>query len=93
MKKLLIAAIISISLLSSCTAECDTSTAQGAASCLCELSDQIFMASDDEEKLKELQEKQSDYIKEIEKAYTDEKYTENELDAILKDRNCDPKSF
>ena len=93
MKKLLIASIIVISLLSSCTAECDTSMAQGAASCLCELSDQILMASDDKEKLKELQKKQSDYMKEIEKAYADEKYTENELDAILKDRNCDPKGF
>ena len=88
MKKLLIASIIVISLLSSCTAECDTSMAQGAASCLCELSDQILMASDDKEKLKELQKKQSDYMKEIKKAYADGKYTENELDAILKDRNC-----
>ena len=79
MKKLLIASIIVISLLSSCTAECDTSMAQGAASCLCELSDQILMASDDKEKLKELQKKQSDYMKEIEKAYADEKYTENDV--------------
>ena len=28
-------------------------------------------------------------MKEIEQAYADGKYTKNEIDAILKDRNCD----
>jgi hypothetical protein len=88
MKKLLIASIISISFLSSCTAECNTSTAQGAASCLCEFGDDILMASDDKEKVRELLEKQSAYMKEIEKAYADGKYTKNEIEAILQDRNC-----
>jgi hypothetical protein len=88
MKKLLIASIISISFLSSCVVECDTSTAEGASTCLCELMDQMLLASDDKDKLKELQEKQSTYIKEINKAYADSIYTENELEAILKDRNC-----
>ena len=89
MKNLLIAAIISIYVLSSCTAECDTSTAQGAASCLCEVGDEILMASDDKEKVKDLLEKHSAYIKEIEKAYADGKYTKNEIERYLKDRNCD----
>tara|TARA_B110000285_G_C14550372_1_gene348959 strand:+ start:141 stop:413 length:273 start_codon:yes stop_codon:yes gene_type:complete len=88
MKKLLIAAIISISVLSSCTAECDTSSAEGASTCLCELMDQMLLASDDSDKLKELQEKQSTYKEEIKQAYDDGKYTENELEDILKDRNC-----
>ena len=88
MKKLLIASIIVISLLSSCTAECDTSSAEGASTCLCELMDQMLLASDDNDKLKELQEKHSNYKEEIKQAYEDGKYTENELEAILKDRYC-----
>jgi hypothetical protein len=88
MKNSLVVAIISISLLSSCIAECDTSTAQGAASCLCEIGDEILMSSDDKEKVKGLLEKQSAYIKEMEKAYTEGKYTKNEMEAILQDRNC-----
>jgi hypothetical protein len=88
MKKLLIASIISIAFLSSCTAECDTSKAQGAASCLCELMDQMLLASDDKQKVQDLLEKKSAYMQEIKEAYADGKYTENELEAILQDRNC-----
>jgi len=89
MKNLIIAAISSIYVLSSCIAECDTSTVQAAATCLCEVGDEILMNSDDKEKVKDLLEKHSAYIKEIEQAYADGKYTKNEIDAVLKDRNCD----
>lgn len=89
MKNLIIAAISSIYVLSSCIAECDTSTVQGAATCLCEVGDEILMNSDDKEKVKDLLEKHNAYIKEIEQACADGKYTKNEIDAVLKDRNCD----
>ena len=88
MKNSLVFAIISMALLSSCTAECNTSTAQGAASCLCEIGDEILMSSDNKEKVKDLLEQQSTYIQEMEKAYTEGKYTKNEMEAILQDRNC-----
>ena len=88
MKNLIIAAISSIYVLSSCIAECDTSTVQGAATCLCEVGDEILMNSDDKEKVKDLLEQQNTYIQEMEKAYTEGKYTKNEMEAILQDRNC-----
>ena len=52
------------------------------------IGDEILMSSDDKEKVKDLLEKHSAYMKEIEKAYADGKYTKNEMEAILQDRNC-----
>lgn len=88
MKTLLIA-ITAVTFLSSCgSGGCDTSTAQGASNCLCELMDEMVVVVDDVDQMKKLKDKGDKYEVEIEKAIDEGKYTENELEAILQDRNC-----
>lgn len=89
MKKLLF--IFSISALSiSCGGNGDINTAEGASDVLCELMDQITVAANakDEKKLEELDQKAEKYYKQIDKAIEEGKYTEDELEKILIDRNC-----
>ena len=94
MKKLLIASIISISFLSSCTAECDTSTAEGAASCLCELTEEAeYIDSADKIKEKALSDKIIKIDTEIKKAIGAGNYTKEEVVAIAEDRSCMVTAF
>ena len=89
MKKLLIASIIVISLLSSCTGECDTSTAEGAANCLCELTEEAELTLDtDKIKEKELSDKIIKIDTGIKKAIDAGNYTKEEVVAIAEDRSC-----
>ena len=94
MKKLLIASIISISFLSSCTGECDTSTAEGAASCLCELTEEAeYIDSADKIKEKALSDKIIKIDTEIKKAIGAGNYTKEEVVAIAEDRSCMVTAF
>ena len=94
MKKLLIASIISISFLSSCTSECDTSTAEGAASCLCELTEEAeYIDSADKIKEKALSDKIIKIDTEIKKAIGAGNYTKEEVVAIAEDRSCMVTAF
>ncbi len=89
MKKLLIASIISISFLSSCVVDCDTSTADGAASCLCELTEEAeYIDPTDKIKEKELSDKIIKIESEIKEAIDAGNYTKEEVVKIAEDRSC-----
>ena len=89
MKNLLIASIISISFLSSCVVDCDTSTAEGAASCLCELTEEAeYIDPTDKIKEKELSDKIIKIETEIKEATDAGNYTKEELAAIAGERGC-----
>ena len=94
MKKLLIASIISISFLSSCVVDCDTSTAEGASTCLCELTEEAeYIDSADKIKEKELSDKIIKIETEIKKAIDAGNYTKEEVVAIAEDRSCMVTAF
>lgn len=88
MKKLFIA-LSAVAVLSSCGGA-NTSTAEGAADAMCELMDQMVVAAgkEDKAKLEELEKTGDKYKQEIDKAIEEGKYTENDLEKILKERNC-----
>ena len=89
MKKLLIASIIVISLLSSCAGECDTSTAEGAANCLCELTEEAELTIDtDKVKAQELSDKIIKIKTEIKDAIDAGNYTKKDVSKIAEDRSC-----
>ena len=92
MKQLLVVvvvSIISISFFSSCTAKCNTLTAEGAASCLCELTEEAeYIHSADKIKEKELSDKIIKIENEIKKAIDAGNYTKQEVVAIAEDRSC-----
>lgn len=89
MKQLLVISIISILFFSSCTAECDTLTAEGAASCLCELTEEAeYIDPTDKIKEKELSDKIIKIENEIKKAIDAGNYTKEEVAARAEDRSC-----
>jgi len=89
MKNLIFAAIVTTSLFSSCSGSCDTSTAEGAANCLCELTDEsVVLDQADDAKAKELSDKIEKIKDEIEKAIEADKYTKEQLGAITSERSC-----
>ena len=90
MKKiLLIVVIATTSLFTSCMGGCDTSTAEGAANCLCELTDQsVILDQTDEVAAKELSDKIIKTNKEIEKAIDAGNYTAEELKTLASERGC-----
>jgi hypothetical protein len=89
MKKLLIISIISISFLSSCVGDCDTSTAEGAANCLCGLTDDsMILDQTDETKTKEFSDKIIKVNTEIKEAIDAGNYTKEELAVIAGERGC-----
>jgi hypothetical protein len=89
MKKLLTVSIISILFLSSCVGDCNTSTAEGAANCLCELTDESMIVDQaDETKAKEFSDKIIKVNTEIKEAIDAGNYTKEELAAIAGERGC-----
>ena len=89
MKKLLMVAVVATTLLSSCSGGCDTSTAEGAANCLCELTDEsVILDQTDDAKAKELSDKIIKINKEIKEAIEADKYTKDELAGIAGERGC-----
>lgn len=89
MKQLLVISIISILFFSSCTAKCNTLTAEGAASCLCELTEEAeYIDSADKIKEKELSDKIIKIDNEIKKAIDAGNYTKQEVIVIAEDRSC-----
>lgn len=90
--KNLIFLISVVTILTSCgSGNTDINTVDGAANVMCDLMDQIVVAANDDnpEKISELTDKVVEYNHQIDKAIEDGKYTREELDAILIDRNCD----
>lgn len=89
MKKLLFSAIVATTFLSSCTGKCDTSTAERASQCLCDLMDEsVIIDIDDEAKMQEVAEKSTKLNNEIKAAIKEGKYTAEELAKIAGDRGC-----
>ena len=89
MKNLLIAAISSIYLLSSCAVDCDTSNPEGAASCLCELTMEAeYLDKGNQIKEKELSNKIIQIESEIRKSIDAGNYTKIEVLNIANNRNC-----
>lgn len=89
MKKLLVAATVATLLLSSCSGGCDTSTAEGAANCLCELTDESMIVDQaDEAKAKEFSDKIIKVNTEIKDAIEAGNYTKEELAGIAGERGC-----
>lgn len=91
MRKSIIIFFIALIAVSCGNSSQDINTVDGAANILCDLMDQIVVAanSGDKARLRELNEKAVEYDKQIQKAIEEGKYTENELERILIDRNCD----
>jgi len=89
MKKLLIVAIVATAFLSSCSGGCDTSTAEGAANCLCELTDEsVILDQTDDEAAQKLSDKIVKTNKEIKEAIDAGNYTKEQLAAIAGERGC-----
>jgi len=70
---------------------CDNSTPEGAADCACGYSDEFKAANEskDEAKMAELETKMQAWVTEVEKNMESGKYTENDVEAALKAKNCD----
>jgi hypothetical protein len=90
MKKIMLVCAIG-AILSSCGAECDTSTAEGAANCWCDLMDEAAVAagSGDAVSIADVEERMEKAENEIEGHLEAGDYTENELEALLEEKNCD----
>ena len=71
-----------------CSSECDTSTADGAADCICDLNDKTVSVSEDEKKLEELANEMVEVSNQIEEAIEAGNYTKKELQEILESRGC-----
>ncbi len=91
MKKLLIGIPLFCFMLTSCGsgAECDTSTAEGTADCYCKFMEEYKTAMDaeDEEALKEIDEKMDKFEKEAEEHMDAGDYTEDEVEELI-GKNC-----
>ena len=87
-----LAVVLFVSFLTSCgSGNTDVNTVDGAANVMCDLMDQIVVAAneDDQERLDELSDKAIEYRSQIDNAIKAGKYTRDELDEVLVDRNCD----
>lgn len=87
MKKLFITIPALALFLASCGGKCDVSTAEGAAECYCSLTEEYIAAKDaeDEDKLKEIDEKMDKMQDEAEKHIEAGDYSENDVEKLLKD--------
>lgn len=89
MKKLLIVLPVAIALtLSSCGGGCDASTADGAATCMCDMMAEYEKVKDDKDKAKELDEKFDKFEEEVEKNIEDGKYSEDDVKKALEEKKC-----
>lgn len=70
---------------------CDNSTPEGAAECACGYADEYKAAFDskDEAKMAEIDTKMQAWETEVEKNMEAGTYTENDVEAALKAKNCD----
>ncbi len=76
-------------LLSSCSRNCDTSTPETTAKCMCKMMKEYDEVREDDEKTKELNDKIDLLEAEVEKNIKEGKYTEEEIDeALLKMDGC-----
>ena len=75
--------------LSSCSRNCDTSTPETTAKCMCKLMKEFDEVREDDEKTNELNDKIDLLEAEVEKNIKAGKYTEEEIDAaLLKMEDC-----